>query len=259
MHDMVSMFGIEVTCYTVESLHQRIQRAVQDNEHIFIGNVNVNALNLLCVNREFNKSLQMADSIFCDGHGVMLAARLLGKNIPEKITYADWLPLLAKFCAKNGLRMYFLGGHPGVASVAAQKLQSREPSLTVCGVHHGYFDMNADSKENLGVIHEINQSSPDIVLVCFGMPRQEIWLNENWDKIKASVALTGGAAFDYISGTLRRPPLWMTRHGLEWLGRLCIEPRRLFHRYVTGHIVFGLRLVREKWFQSNRNGKTLRG
>jgi N-acetylglucosaminyldiphosphoundecaprenol N-acetyl-beta-D-mannosaminyltransferase len=77
-----------------------------------------------------------------------------------------------------------------------------------------------------------------------GMPIQELWLEENWDRVNANIALTGGAVFDYISGDLKRAPHWMTDHGLEWLGRLIIEPRRLWKRYMIGNPLFLWRVFR---------------
>lgn len=93
------------------------------------------------------------------------------------------------------------------------------------------------------VIEKINKVRPNILLVGFGMPVQEYWLQENWEKIDTNIALTGGAVFDYLSGELRRAPRWMTDHGLEWLGRLIIEPRRLWKRYIIGLPLFFLRVL----------------
>jgi len=85
------------------------------------------------------------------------------------------------------------------------------------------------------------------------MPIQERWLKQNWDRLECNVAFTGGAVFDYISGELRRPPRWMTSHGLEWLGRLIIEPRRLWRRYIIGNTLFLWRVVKQRfgWLDLN--------
>ncbi len=243
--DSVTLFGIRVDCFTTESLNGRILQCARDGEHAVIANVNVHALNIAARNSEFAGFLHDADHVFCDGHGVMVAARVLGGRIPEKITYAEWLPKLAAFCAGNELSIYLLGGQPGGAEKAATELKQKAPELNVCGTHHGYFDMNPDSEDNRAVIEEINRSAPNILIVCFGMPRQENWLRENWSGLRANVALTGGAAFDYMAGTLKRPPAWLTDNGLEWLGRMLIEPSRLWRRYTLGNMVFGIRLARE--------------
>jgi len=176
----------------------------------------------------------------------MLGAKLLGHHIPERITYADWLWQLAAFAEPRQISFYFLGGRPGIAEKAAQQLQLRYPNLQIVGFQHGYFDKGEDSVENQAVIQAINQAKPDILLVGFGMPLQEQWLQENWERIDAKIALTGGAVFDYISGELRRAPRWMTDYGFEWLGRLLIEPRRLWQRYVVGNPVFLWRVLGQR-------------
>jgi len=99
------------------------------------------------------------------------------------------------------------------------------------------------------VLKEINASRPDMLLVGFGMPLQERWLMQNWNRINARVALTGGAVFDYVSGELRRGPRILTDNSFEWLARLLIEPKRLWRRYVIGNPLFLLRVLKQRLTQ----------
>lgn len=230
---------------TVEELHEEIGRGIRAGGHALVLNANVHCLNLTYTDPKLRSFLNEAEVVFCDGAGVMLAARLLGRRIPERITYADWAWRLASYAAAEGFTLYFLGAHPGVAEKAAEKLKGRYPDLRVSGIQHGYFDRSAGGPENEAVIEKINAAAPDILLVGFGMPVQERWLMENWDRIDARVALTGGAVFDYISGELRRGPSILTENGFEWLARLLVEPRRLWRRYVVGNPVFLWRVIRQ--------------
>jgi N-acetylglucosaminyldiphosphoundecaprenol N-acetyl-beta-D-mannosaminyltransferase len=173
----------------------------------------------------------------------MLAARLLGGRIPERITYADWAWRLAAFAEAEGLSLFLLGARPGVAEVAARRLRALHPDLDIAGVSHGHFDHEPGSPQNEAVLREVNAARPDILLVGLGMPLQERWLMENRRRIEAGVALTGGAVFDYLSGGLRRGPRVLTDNGFEWLARLIIEPRRLWRRYLLGNPLFLLRVL----------------
>lgn len=240
------MLGVGVDPITVGALHAEIGDHIRGEDHALVLNANVYCLNLAYKDRGLRDLLNSAEIVFCDGAGVMLAARILGCRIPERITYADWMWELAAFAASEGFSLYFLGGRPGVAWKAAEQLKKRHPVLKVSGVHHGYFDHATGSPENEAIIRKINAAAPDILVLGFGMPLQERWLMHNWNRIDARIALTGGAVFDYISGELRRGPKILTDNGFEWLARLLIEPGRLWRRYVVGNSLFLVRILRQR-------------
>ena len=238
----VNVLGVGVDPLTVEELHAEIGRLVRERKRGLVLNVNAHCLNLCYEDSKLRDFLNGAEVVVCDGAGVMLAARILGRRIPARITYADWAWQLADFAAGRNFSLYFLGARPGVAQAAARRLKERYPDLEIAGVHHGYFDRS----ENEAVVKEINATAPDILLVGLGMPLQEYWLMENRHRLDASLALTGGAVFDYISGRLRRGPRLLTGSGFEWLARLLVEPRRLWRRYLVGNPLFLLRVVRQR-------------
>lgn len=242
----IDVLGVGVDPITVGELHAGIQHHVREGGHALVLNANVHCLNLAYRDRDLRDLLNRAEIVFCDGSGVMLAARILGCRIPERITYADWMWQLADFATSEGFSLYFLGARPGVAEKAARRLRERYPNLQIAGVHHGYFDRTPESPENEAVIREVNAAAPDILVLGFGMPLQERWLMQNWDQIDARVALTGGAVFDYVSGELRRGPRLLTDNGFEWLARLFVEPGRLWRRYVLGNPLFLARVLRQR-------------
>jgi len=239
------ILGIKINKFTRDSLHAVIQHIVKNQKKALIAHVNAHGLNVADSYTWFAEFLNSADYVFCDGHGVMLGARMLGLRIPEKITYADWLPELAEMCATEKFSLFLLGGRIGIAKRAADNLAAAYPGLEIVGTHHGYFEKHRNDEGNRRLIECINDAKPNILVVAFGMPLQESWLRENWEDIDANIALTAGAALDYASGQLRRPPAWMSRCSLEWLGRLFIEPRRLWRRYLVGNPMFILRICRE--------------
>jgi len=240
------MLGVQISALTVTRLHTCIEKYIQQERKTLVLNVNVNCLNLAYKRPWLRKFLNTAEIVFCDGAGVILGARILGHRIPQRITYADWMWQLAEFAEPRGFTFFFLGARPGVTDKAAARLKERHPELCIVGMHHGYFDKSPGSEENKAVIRKINAVKPNILVLGFGMPLQEHWLMENWEHVEANVALTGGAVFDYISDELRRAPRWMTDHSLEWLGRLIIEPRRLWHRYLVGNPLFFGRVLKQR-------------
>jgi len=245
--DHTEVLGVRVSTITVAQLHRRIRKCIDQRQRALVLNVNASCLNLACERPWLRAFLNGADIVFCDGAGVMLAARILGRPIPERITYADWVWQLARFAEAEGFTLFFLGARPGVADDAARRLRERFPGLRIVGTYHGYFDKTPGSAENQTVVWTINASDPNILVVGFGMPLQERWLMENWHSLTANVALTGGAVFDYASGGLRRAPSWMTKNSLEWLGRLIVEPRRLWKRYLIGNPLFLYRVLKQRF------------
>ncbi len=237
---------------TVEELHVEIGRLVRGGKRGLVLNVNAHCLNLCYEDPKLRDFLNGAEVVFCDGAGVRLAASILSRRIPERITYAEWAWRLAAFAAAQGFSLYFLGGRPGVAREAARRLIESFPDLKIVGVRHGYFDHSAGSAENEAVVAEINAAAPDILLVGLGMPLQERWLMENGHRLDVGVALTGGAVFDYVSGGLRRGPRLLTDNGFEWLARLFFEPRRLWRRYLVGNPLFLLRVLKQRRYYTRR-------
>ena len=250
----IYLLGIRIHVLSIDDLFAYISCVISSQSRALIANVNVHAMNLSCDLPRFRAFLNSADIVFCDGAGVILGARILGHPSSQRITYADWIWQLAEFAEPRGFTFFFLGARPGVADEAAARLIERFPNLRIIGAHQGYFDKTAGSPENEAVIRDINAVKPNILIVGFGMPLQERWLMENWEKIEANVALTGGAVFDYISGELHRGPRWMIDHSLEWLARLIIEPRRLWKRYLIGNPLFLARVIKQRLGLLHFNG-----
>lgn len=143
------------------------------------------------------------------------------KPIPERVTGVDFIWTIAKFAAKNHLKLFLLGGAPTVAERTALKLQTDIYDLRIAGVHSG----NPEQSEE--IVEAVKKSRVDILLVAFGAPKQELWLDEYLAKTGAKIGIGLGGTFDFIAGLKSRAPLWMQEAGLEWLYRLIIEPTRI--------------------------------
>jgi exopolysaccharide biosynthesis WecB/TagA/CpsF family protein len=168
-----------------------------------------------------------------DGAPVVWLARLLGHRLPGRVAGADLVPDLLSAAARAGAGVFLLGGEGGAAAEAGRRLPMQHPGLVICGVHeppvtaHGAMD-------NAEILRRIAVSRADIVLVAFGHPKQERWIDLNRERLPVSVAMGVGCSLDLIAGRRRRAPGWMQRSGFEWLYRALHEPRRLLPRYLLG-------------------------
>lgn len=245
----IEVLGVKfhkITC--CELIDQAVQFA-QDKKKVIISNVNIRAMNFAYDLDWFRNFINRSDLVFCDGFGVLLAAKLNGYHVnsEHRMTCPDYIENLAKKCENNDVSIYLLAGKPGVVEKAIEKLKKVAPNLEIQG-HHGYF--SKDGEENDLVIQKINEFQPDLLYVGFGMPLQERWILDNYSKINACVFLPLGACLDFYTGSVRRGPQWLTDNGFEWLSRLLTEPRRLWSRYLIGNSVFYYRVVKELLIKS---------
>ena len=247
----ISLLGIQITDCTTSELNDYICDTIASGRREAILNVNAHCMNLAWKLPWLRTYLNHTDVVFCDGDGVRLGARLAGKRIREKITYSTWIWSIAAVSASCGHRWYFVGGRPGVAQEAADRLRARFPSLQIVGCHPGYF-AGPDEVERL--IADINRQAPHILMLGMGMPVQEAWLADHLSRLRVNVALTGGAVFDYVSGRRRVTPDVFRRLKLEWLYRWLAEPRRLFWRYAAGNPLFMARVLAWDVLKLRREG-----
>jgi N-acetylglucosaminyldiphosphoundecaprenol N-acetyl-beta-D-mannosaminyltransferase len=199
-----------------------------------------------CVNRaarepHYLEALRSADLNYADGMGVVLALRLLGtpNERIEKSTSTDLIHPLAAGWAAEGRRLYLLGGRPGVADAAGRRLEAMYPGLVIAGTDHGFFQ----DGESPDVISRVGQSGAHVLIVCRGVPVEQLWVAEHRHELPVGLAMTGGALLDFLSGRVRRGPRLMTDHGFDWLFRMAREPRRLAARYLIGNPEFVLRVA----------------
>jgi N-acetylglucosaminyldiphosphoundecaprenol N-acetyl-beta-D-mannosaminyltransferase len=193
-------------------------------------------MNVQYRDRAYRDILASADTVYCDGTGVVLAARLIGQTIPERMTGADWVEDLCRTAVERDLSLYLLGGAPEAVHGAAATLRRRHPGLHIVGEKAGY-DVGPS------VVDAINKQRPDILLVGMGTPRQEKWIARYRLALDVPVVWAVGGLFDFVSGRIPRGPRWMTQHGLAWLCRLMVEPHRLWRRYLLGNPRFLWRVL----------------
>jgi N-acetylglucosaminyldiphosphoundecaprenol N-acetyl-beta-D-mannosaminyltransferase len=242
--NQVRVLGVNVDGTALDGIIRQVARLVVSGGRHYVVYANVHVLNAAFHNPELRQILNQADLVYCDGAGVRVGAWLLGSRLPKRLTGADWIHDLATACQERGFSFYFLGGEPGVAAQAAEKLQEEYLGLEICGTHHGYYDHLGP--ENDDVVAAINRAQPDILLVGFGTPLQETWIARNIDQLDVPVVWAVGALVDFVAGKVPRAPRFMLDHGLEWLYRLLIEPGRLWKRYIIGNPLFIWRVLMQR-------------
>ena len=171
---------------------------------------------------DYRELLNRADLMLPDGAGVVLAAKLRKTPLKEKVAGIDFARNMLSVFARRGTKLYLLGSKPGVAEQAAEKMKELAPGLTVCGTADGYF------KDEGPVVERINESGAEALFVCLGAPKQEKFMLAHREELKTVRLMAGlGGSLDGFAGNVKRAPKWMIRLSLEWLYRLCKEPRRI--------------------------------
>jgi N-acetylglucosaminyldiphosphoundecaprenol N-acetyl-beta-D-mannosaminyltransferase len=243
------ILGVRVDVVELPALIAYIVGVIQKKEKSTIANLNIHAMDYAYKLEWFREFTNKSDVVVCDGFGIKWASKFFyGKDL-FRYTHVDWFEPLAEKCTKNNFSLFFLGTRQEIVEKAAMVARGKHPGLSITGFHHGFFNKDSNSSETAQVIEIINKASPDILVIGFGMPVQEKWLLENSSKLNVHVIITAGGFFDYLSGETRRAPHWMTDHGLEWLGRLIIDPGRLWKRYLLGNPVFFWRIIKHRVFR----------
>jgi N-acetylglucosaminyldiphosphoundecaprenol N-acetyl-beta-D-mannosaminyltransferase len=199
----------------------------------WLASVNVSILMTMRSNKRLQDFVDQAALVLADGQPLVWCARWLGQHLPERVTGVDLVYAMCKRAALEGKRVYLLGARPGTAETLACKLRRLYPALQVT-CSDGYF--TCDETESR--VADINASGADILFVGMGAPRQEYFLEENWQRLKVGIAVPVGGSFDVLAGQRLRAPHWVQRIGMEWCFRLAQEPRRLFMRYFVTNTQF---------------------
>ncbi|HEX7973595.1 MAG TPA: WecB/TagA/CpsF family glycosyltransferase [Anaerolineales bacterium] len=204
--------------------------------------VNAHCLNIASVDQNYRSLLNQADLVYPDGISVVWAGKLLHGCQMYKITGADWIYNFCEAAVRRCLRVYILAGKPGIAALAGANLERIYPGLQIVGARDGYFAEKSESE----VLQELAQTSPDVVFVGMGVPRQEKWIADHRAEIATPVCWAVGALFDYVAGKEPRVPVWLNALALEWLWRLLIDPTGKWKRYLFGNPLFIFRILLQK-------------
>jgi N-acetylglucosaminyldiphosphoundecaprenol N-acetyl-beta-D-mannosaminyltransferase len=222
MRKVVNIAGINIDDITMEQAVDRIYQFIDTNENHSIYTPNAEIMMDGITNNNINRVLNTADMLVADGAGVVLASKILGKAVTQKVSGVDLVKKLLDSCSEKPIKFFLFGGSPGIAEKAHANIICDYPAAQVVGSRNGYF--TPDDEEE--IIDQINKSGAEVLLVCLGAPKQELWINTNKDKLKVNACLGVGGTLDILAGNVKLAPDFFRNNGLEWLYRLYKEPRR---------------------------------
>ena len=249
----VAILGVAFDNVTFAETLSRIQAMIASRRPHYVVTANVDFLVQAQRDAELRQVLAEAHLVLCDGTPLVWASRLLGNPLPERVAGSDLAPQLIRLAAKNNYRLFLLGATPEANEQAAANVRTQFPNLFVA--HYSPPFRPLPEMDHTDIARRIRAVRPDILLAAFGCPKAEKWMARQYHALGVPVVIGVGGTIDFLAGRVRRAPVWMQRAGLEWLFRLCQEPRRLFKRYATDLWHFGLAIGAELWrvkFRSRR-------
>jgi exopolysaccharide biosynthesis WecB/TagA/CpsF family protein len=229
-------------------VHDVTMDQVLDLREGLILTLHVDMIMKLQKDREFHAILDNFDIVTCDSQILFFAMRFLGTPVRERVSGSDYFPLFyERYRDDLSVRVFLMGGKPGIAEIAARKINAKVGRDLVVGTSAPPFDFDRDPAEIERMIEAVNASGATVLLLGLGGGRQEKFIIRYRDQFPTvRLFLPLGGTIDYEAGTFRRPPAWVTNAGLEWLFRLVKEPRQRWHRYVVHEPPVIPLLIRQK-------------
>jgi N-acetylglucosaminyldiphosphoundecaprenol N-acetyl-beta-D-mannosaminyltransferase len=195
----------------------------------------------------FRQALQDADWLVPDGAGVVMASRLLGQGVAERVTGSDIFSALhQRMNSAGGMKVFFLGATEGTLALIRARMVREYPDITVAGTYSPPFKAAYSNEEIDDMVKTINAVEPDVLWVGMTAPKQEKWIDQNRSRLKVKFAGAIGAVFDFYAGQVQRSHPIFQRLGLEWLPRLIQQPRRLWRRMFISAPLFVWHVFKQK-------------
>lgn len=219
---------------TLDETVDLVARRIRAGERGYLCTVNVAILMMMRKDPRLQRFVERAALVVADGQPLIWSSRVLAQPLPERVAGVELVDRLCERAAREGFGVYLLGAHATVVEKLAERLKQRYPGLILSGVADGYF--GADQSEARA--RAVAASGAQILVVAMGVPRQEHFIEEYWDRLSVPFAIGVGGSFDVMAGLRARAPEVIQQIGLEWLFRLVQEPRRLWKRYLVTNVEF---------------------
>jgi N-acetylglucosaminyldiphosphoundecaprenol N-acetyl-beta-D-mannosaminyltransferase len=219
----LELLDVPVDPLTMDEVLARIEEFIRSRRPHHVFTADASGIMRARAEPELLEVVRHADLVTADGAGVLLATRMKGMRLPERVSGVDLVDRVSELAARKGFRIYLLGASEMVVQATAGVLASRYPGLIIAGIHHGYFSPEDEPR----VVRDIATARPDVLFAALGIPKQELFIRCHFAQLDVPVMIGVGGSFDVTSGQLKRAPAWMQQSGLEWLYRLLQQPSRL--------------------------------
>ena len=217
-----SILGVHFHAVTMQQAVETAMSRIRARQKGYVVTPNPEIVDLCRRDSEYMGIVNRATLVLPDGIGVIYAAKILGEELCGKVAGIEFAEHLVAAMAKENMRLFLLGAKPGVAEKAGENLCKKYPGLVLAGTHDGYFK---DPQEAVDAINACGGA--DVVFVCLGAPKQELWMEKNGAATGAHLLLGLGGALDVFAGVVQRAPAIFCKLGLEWLYRLLKQPSRI--------------------------------
>lgn len=215
----------------MEETISAIEMIIRENQRAYVVPINVDVVVKMEEDTYLKEIIEQADMVLVDGKPLVWIAKWQRRSIKAKISGSDLVPKLCEKAAIKGYSIFILGGKYGVAEQARQNLEAEYPGINIVGTYAPPIGFEHNKRELEKINEKLTSLHPDILVVCFGCPKQEKWIYENYQKYNVKVSICAGATVDFLAKNVKRAPKWMSNCGLEWFYRFLQEPKRLFKRY----------------------------
>ncbi len=226
-----TLLNLRVDNLTLKELVKQVDKRIKGRIPSYIVFVNCDVAVKSERDKELRHIINRADFAMVDGKPLIWIAKAHKNPLKEKVSGSDFVPILCREAAKRGWSIFLLGGEDGIPQTAADRLKSRYPALHIAGTYSPPWGFERDEDELKRIREMVQNASPDILVVCFGCPKQEKFVYHHYKEYGAVVSVCAGATIDFLAGKVKRCPKWMSKASLEWFYRFLKEPRRLFKRY----------------------------
>lgn len=250
------ILGYAVDSFIADECADRIFESLREGERTWLACFNPHSYVLAAEDKVFSRALKDADWLVPDGAGVVLASRMLGGVIKERVTGSDvFASLNKKMNAAGTLRVFLLGSTDETLAIMVSKMAHDYPNVKVAGVYSPPFKDVYSSAEIREMIKAVNSAAPDVLWVGLSAPKQEKFVLENRARLNVHFIAAIGAVFDFYSGNVRRDKnSWLVNHGLEWLPRLIQEPKRLWRRMLVSAPIFMWHVISQRMKKNKNRG-----